>query len=137
MPTSYPLYKDLVRNWILNNIPSAATILDIGAGCGTYSDLIRGYGYKIDAVEIWKPYITQYDLKNKYNWVYEENVMNMPFNVLEAYYFYILGDVLEHLSVADAQWLLSYLRLKGKKFIVAADGMLFKIQFLTKSLYKG
>jgi hypothetical protein len=45
--------------------------------------------------------------------------MNMPFNVLEAYDFYILGDVLEHLSVDDAQWLLSYLRLKGKKFLVA------------------
>jgi len=119
MPTSYPLYKDSVRNWILNNFPYETRILDIGAGCGTYSDLIRGYGYKLDAVEIWEPYITKYDLKNKYSWVYERNVMNMPFNVLEAYDFYILGDVLEHLSVDDAQWLLSYLRLKGKKFLVA------------------
>jgi hypothetical protein len=119
MPTSYPLYKDSVRNWILNNFSYETRILDIGAGCGTYSDLIRGYGYKLDAVEIWEPYITKYDLKNKYSWVYERNVMNMPFNVLEAYDFYILGDVLEHLSVDDAQWLLSYLRLKGKKFLVA------------------
>jgi hypothetical protein len=119
MPTSYPLYKDSVRNWILNNFSYETRILDIGAGCGTYSDLIRGYGYKLDAVEIWEPYITKYDLKNKYSWVYERNVMNMPFNVLEAYDFYILGDVLEHLSVEDAQWLLSYLRLKGKKFLVA------------------
>ena len=119
MPTSYPLYKDSVRNWILNNFSYETRILDIGAGCGTYSDLIRGYGYKLDAIEIWEPYITKYDLKNKYNWVYERNVMNMPFNVLEAYDFYILGDVLEHLSVEDAQWLLSYLRLKGKKFLIA------------------
>jgi hypothetical protein len=119
MPTSYPLYKDSVRNWFLENVPFDCNILDIGAGCGTYSDLIRGYGYKLDAVEIWEPYITKYDLKNKYSWVYERNVMNMPFNVLEAYDFYILGDVLEHLSVEDAQWLLSYLRLKGKKFLVA------------------
>ena len=46
MPTSYPIYKDSVRNWFLQNVPLDTTILDIGAGCGTYSDLIRGYGYK-------------------------------------------------------------------------------------------
>ena len=119
MPTSYPLYKDSVRNWFLENVPFDCNILDIGAGCGTYSDLLRGYGYKMDAVEIWEPYITQYDLKNKYHWVYEENILNIPFNILEAYDLYILGDVLEHLSVEDAQWLLKYLRLKGKKFLVA------------------
>jgi len=129
MPTSYPLYKDSVRNWILNNFPYETRILDIGAGCGTYSDLIRGYGYKLDAVEIWEPYITKYDLKNKYSWVYERNVMNMPFNVLEAYDFYILGDVLEHLSVEDAQWLLSYLRLKGKKFLVAVPYQMFQDEY--------
>lgn len=119
MPHSYPLYKDSVRNWFLQNVPLDTTILDIGAGCGTYSDLIRGYGYKMDAVEIWEPYIKQYDLKNKYGWVYEENVLKMPLDVLGAYDFYILGDVLEHLSVEDAQWLLSFLRLKGKKFLIA------------------
>jgi hypothetical protein len=129
MPTSYPLYKDSVRNWILNNFSYETRILDIGAGCGTYSDLIRGYGYKLDAVEIWEPYITKYDLKNKYSWVYERNVMNMPFNVLEAYDFYILGDVLEHLSVDDAQWLLSFLRLKGKKFLVAVPYQMFQDEY--------
>ena len=119
MPTSYPIYKDSVRNWFLQNVPLDTTILDIGAGCGTYSDLIRGYGYKMDAVEIWEPYINQYGLKNKYGWVYEENVLKMPFDVLGAYDFYILGDVMEHLSVEDAQWLMSFLRLKGKQYLVA------------------
>ena len=95
MPTSYPIYKDSVRNWFLQNVPLDTTILDIGAGCGTYSDLLRGYGYKMDAVEIWEPYINQYGLKNKYGWVYEENVLKMPLDVLGAYDFYILGDVLE------------------------------------------
>ena len=119
MPTSYPLYKDSVRNWFLQNVPLDTTILDIGAGCGTYSDLIRGYGYKMDAVEIWEPYINQYGLKNKYGWVYEENVLKMPLDVLGAYDFYILGDVLEHLSVEDAQWLMNFLKIKGKQYLVA------------------
>lgn len=119
MPTSYPIYKDSVRNWFLQNVPLDTTILDIGAGCGTYSDLIRGYGYKMDAVEIWEPYIKQYDLKNKYGWVYEENVLKMPLDVLGAYDFYILGDVLEHMSVEDAQWLMNFLKIKGKQYLVA------------------
>ena len=114
MPTSYPIYKDSVRNWFLQNVPLDTLILDVGAGCGTYSDLLRGYGYKMDAVEIWEPYINQYGLKNKYGWVYEENVLKMPLDVLGAYDFYILGDVLEHLSVEDAQWLMNFLKIKGK-----------------------
>ena len=119
MPTSYPLYKDSVRNWFLQNVPLDTTILDIGAGCGTYSDLIRGYGYKMDAVEIWEPYIKQYGLKNKYGWVYEENVLKMPLDVLGAYDFYILGDVLEHLSVEDAEWLMKFLKFASKQYLVA------------------
>ena len=119
MPHSYPLYKDSVRNWFLQNVPLDTTILDIGAGCGTYSDLIRGYGYKMDAVEIWEPYITKYDLKNKYGWVYEDNILKMPFDMLGAYDFYILGDILEHLSVEDAQWLMNFLKIKGKQYLVA------------------
>lgn len=119
MPTSYPLYKDSVRNWFLQNVSTDARILDIGAGCGTYSDLLRGYGYKMDAVEIWEPYIKQYDLKSKYDWVYNEDILKIPLDILEYYDFYVMGDILEHTSIEDAQWLLSFLRLKGKKFIVA------------------
>ena len=119
MPTSYPLYKDSVRNWFLENVPFDTNILDIGAGCGTYSDLLRGYGYKMHAVEVWEPYIKQYDLNNKYSCVYEENILKMPFDLLDTYDFFILGDVLEHLSVEDAQWLMNFLKIKGKQYLVA------------------
>ena len=119
MPTSYPLYKDSVRNWFLQNVSLDTSILDIGAGCGTYSDLLRGYGYKMHAVEIWEPYIKQYDLNNKYSCVYEENILKMPFDLLDTYDFFILGDVLEHLSVEDAQWLMNFLKIKGKQYLVA------------------
>ena len=119
MPTSYPVYKDSVRNWVIENIPFDAKILDIGAGCGTYSDLLSGDGYKMDAVEIWEPYIIQYDLKNKYNVVYKENVFNMPLNALKGYDFYILGDVLEHFSVEDAKWFMNFLKSTGKQYLIA------------------
>jgi hypothetical protein len=119
MPTSYPLYKDSVRNWVLQNIPSDAKILDVGAGCGTYSDLLRGYGYKIDAVEIWKPYIDKYELKKKYGVVYHKNILAIDFVILDTYDFFILGDVLEHLTTEEAQYVMLFLKQNNKKYIVA------------------
>jgi hypothetical protein len=119
MPTSYPLYKDSVRNWFLQNVPLDTTILDIGAGCGTYSDLIRGYGYKMDAVEIWKPYIKQYGLKNKYGVVYNKNILAVDFVVLDKYDFFILGDVLEHLTIEEGKYLMLFLKQHKKQYLVA------------------
>jgi hypothetical protein len=119
MPTSYPLYKDSVRNWIIQNIPLDAKILDIGAGCGTYSDLIRGYGYKIDAVEIWEPYIDKYELKKKYGVVYNKNILEIDFVILNTYDFFILGDVLEHLTAEEGQSLMLFLKQNKKKYIVS------------------
>jgi len=119
MPTSYPLYKDSIRNWVLQNIPLDAKILDIGAGCGTYSDLLRGYGYKIDAVEIWKPYIDKYELKKKYDVVYHKNILAIDFVILDKYDFFILGDVLEHLTAEEGKSLILFLKQNNKKYIVA------------------
>ena len=119
MPTSYPLYKDSVRNWFLQNVPLDTTILDIGAGCGTYSDLIRGYGYKMDAVEIWEPYIDKYKLHKKYGVVYNENILAMDFVILDEYDFFILGDILEHLTLEEAQYLLLFLKQNKKQYLVA------------------
>lgn len=119
MPTSYPLYKDSVRNWFLQNVSTDTRIMDVGAGVGTYSDLLRGYGYKMDAIEIWEPYIEKYNLKDKYDKVWNWDIMNMPVSSYDDYDFFIMGDILEHLSADEAQWLLSSLRLKGKKFLVA------------------
>ena len=45
----------------------------------------------------------------------EENILNMPFDVLGAYDFYILGDVLEHLSVDYAQWLIDWSDLNNSQ----------------------
>ena len=119
MPTSYPLYKDSVRNWFLNHVPLDAKILDVGAGCGTYSDLLSGYGYKMDAVEIWKPYIKKYELNKKYGKVYNKNILAIDFVVLDTYDFFILGDVLEHLTAEEGQALMLFLKQNNKKYIVA------------------
>ena len=119
MPISFDFYKDVVKDWILQNISNDLYILDIGPGIGTYSDLIRSHGYKMDAVEIWQPYIDKYELKNKYDNVYNEDILNKTVEFIEQYDFFILGDVLEHLSVENGQNFIKLLQSKNKKYLIA------------------
>ena len=52
MPNSYTLFKQEIKQWFLENIPTSKRILDVGPGCGTYATLLHSIGYRIDAVEI-------------------------------------------------------------------------------------
>jgi predicted TPR repeat methyltransferase len=74
------------------------TVLDIGAGEGKYAALIMGRAL-VDAVEIWHENIVKYDLMQKYDTVFCEDARNFTdFN----YDLVIFGDVLEHMSEAEA-----------------------------------
>jgi 2-polyprenyl-3-methyl-5-hydroxy-6-metoxy-1,4-benzoquinol methylase len=85
--------------------------LDVGAGAGLYADIIhetfkdvplRGEEYSIDAVEAFPGYITRYNLMNKYNRVFLQDIRN-SFEVLDNDYDVIIcGDVLEHLTKDEA-----------------------------------
>lgn len=91
------------KDWIAQKILSLDidSILDVGAGQGTYSDLIKSYeiNSKIDAVEIWEPYINKFDLKSKYNNVFNSDIRSHDnFN----YDLIIFGDVLEHMTRDEA-----------------------------------
>ena len=99
MGTSHPES----RPWSLEKIISsdAKYILDIGAGSGTYSDALKNAGYNgfIDAVEIWKPYVDEFNLHKKYRNVYESDVRlfdNFDYDVV------IFGDILEHMTKDQA-----------------------------------
>lgn len=119
MPISFDFYKDVIRDWILYSIPRSSKILDIGPGIGTYSELVRSHGYKMDAVEIWQPYIDTYELNNKYDNVYNDDILNKSAEFIDQYDFFILGDVLEHLTIEDAQKFIELLQSKNKKYLVA------------------
>jgi hypothetical protein len=99
------------------------SFLDIGAGSGTYSDLYRHIyrdyfedrydgerkGVRWDAVEVWKPYIADFRLFEKYDNVYSADARTMfddggllgsamPCQWSVAF----LGDVLEHMTKEEA-----------------------------------
>jgi hypothetical protein len=92
------------KPWTIAKIKelNPSTVLDCGAGAGIYLDLIRkeiGSDVIVDAVEIWNPYIEQFDLYKRYNSLYNIDLREISnFN----YDLVILGDVLEHMTESDA-----------------------------------
>ena len=50
MPNSYSYFKSDIKQWFIDNIPTSERILDVGPGQGTYSELLRNLGYRMDAV---------------------------------------------------------------------------------------
>jgi hypothetical protein len=91
------------RHWILNKILeiNPETILDVGPGKGTYSDLIKDAPISpiIDGVEIWEPYVANYNLLSKYNKITIKDVREHDdFN----YDLVIFGDILEHMTKEDS-----------------------------------
>jgi hypothetical protein len=96
MGFSDPTNKPWTQEKIVELKPT--TVLDVGAGQGVYLDLIRqglGSGVIVNAVEVWQPYIDQFDLENRYDKLFAMDVRDLT-NF--AYDLVILGDVLEHMS---------------------------------------
>jgi hypothetical protein len=100
MGFSDPTNKPWTQEKIIELKPT--TVLDVGAGQGVYLDLIRqglGAGVIVNAVEVWQPYIDQFDLENRYDKLFAMDVRDLT-NF--AYDLVILGDVLEHMSEDSA-----------------------------------
>ena len=102
MPSSMPILREETIGYI-NSLPVDLKIIDVGAGCGTYADALPDR--IMDAVEIYEPYITKFKLLSKYNEVFNVNIRDFD---CKGYDLMIMGDVLEHLSVFDAQTYLDY-----------------------------
>ncbi len=120
MPTSYSFFKNEVKEHFLKNINVNTKILDVGPGCGTYGLLLKPEFIDIDSVEIWENYIDQYNLKHIYKNIYTENILTFDFS---NYDYLILGDILEHISLIDAQDLVKRICEKNKKCLIAVPYM--------------
>lgn len=117
MPRSHPEGRD----WAVERIAAttAPIIYDIGAGEGTYSDLAKGW--RTDAlwigVEIWQPYIEQFDLWRKYDIVAQTDARTLTFP--ETPFVLLAGDVLEHMTKPEAVTLLSAAKRSADAIMVS------------------
>lgn len=100
MPYSYGLFKEDVKQHMIDNFPSDLKILDVGCGSGTYCDLLRSEFPFIDGIEIFSEYIRDFNLTMKYRKVMIGDIRQFDYS---PYDYVIMGDILEHLSVDDAQ----------------------------------
>lgn len=116
MATSYKYYKENIRDYLKNKFPEDATVLDVGAGEGTYYNYLGDYFKKMDAVEVFKPNIVNYELEKKYHKVYHANIDGFEY---DFYDIIIFGDVIEHLEVKEAQEVLKYAYDRCEEMIVA------------------
>ena len=120
MGGSYSYFKEDVANYLKKNFKEHSTILDVGAGCGTYYEYLHDYFKNIDAVEVFRPNIEMYDLKSKYRNVYFSDIRDLEYS---NYDIIIFGDILEHLEVNEAQKVLNYALERCKEVIVAVPYM--------------
>ena len=116
MPKSYSLFKKEVGEYLTDIFLKDSLVLDIGPGEGAYYELLKN-NFTLDCVEIFNPYIQEFNLKQKYRVVYNKDIKDFEFN--EYYDLIILGDVLEHLTVLDAQIVLQRCELNSESILVA------------------
>ena len=99
---SYNLGKQEAVEWIRQNIPHNETILDVGACDGKWRYLLYDYPY-MDAVEIFEPNADS--IRHMYRNMYNGDILDYRY---EHYGLVIFGDMLEHMTVENAQKVLRY-----------------------------
>ena len=100
MPYSYGLFKDVVKDHFIKNVQKSVSILDVGAGCGTYSHLLKADFPNMDGIEIFPKYAEMFDLQSKYNKLIFGDILEFDF---DSYDYLIMGDVLEHMTFIQAK----------------------------------
>jgi 2-polyprenyl-3-methyl-5-hydroxy-6-metoxy-1,4-benzoquinol methylase len=121
MPYSKKAGKPNIVEWVAQlkseNKLHHKSVLDIGVGEGTYLNWLKHkYQSKQDwqlnagplaectwtGVEIWTPYIKEFDLTSKYETIINEDIRKIDYTKIGPFDVAIAGDVLEHMSKDDA-----------------------------------
>ena len=83
-----------------------SSLLDVGCGMGVYSEIIKNVfpdeTIEMHAVEPTEKYITEYNLKEKYDVVFNETIQDFTKKVEKIYDVILCSDVLEHLYLSEA-----------------------------------
>ena len=100
MPYSASENHEAVKAFVINN--EIETVLDVGVGSGTYSNLLREHVDAIYGVEAWEPYLNEFNLYDKYDELFVDDVRVIDTHELPWVDLVIFGDVLEHMSEEDS-----------------------------------
>ena len=108
-------------------------VLDVGAGMGTWYNCLSPHlpGAEWDAIEVWPEWIRRYNLTEKYDRVFRQDARTIDTAYLrlgDGYDLVIYGDVLEHMSVAEAQTVVHRLRGKVALLSIPMAGGLYEHQ---------
>lgn len=120
MPYSSEEGKQELKDFISqeNGIRS---ILDVGAGAGTYYDLLRDVTNDAhwDAIEVWEPYISRFNLSDKYNNIINKDAITLDWPSIGDYDIIIFGDVLEHMTTDDARSIIRKAIAQSKMVVIS------------------
>lgn len=117
MPYSDGQGKDTALVWYLQIQPG--TVVDIGAGAGTYARLMRPqHPGRWTAVEAWEPYAGRFDLVEHYDEIRITDARDVGPEAFAAD-LVIAGDVLEHMTHDEARKLIATVKAAAANFIVS------------------
>ena len=107
--------KHIIRQWLLDHEDDFKTVLDIGAGVGTYSLMGRMPSQHWTALEVFEPYVEMFNLENKYNEVIVEDARTHEY---KDYDLIIAADMIEHMEKEDAKTLIKKLIEHSKTLLI-------------------
>lgn len=119
MPHSDLDGKAWAVEWLWSYGGSVRTVLDVGAGAGTWLDAVKPWFLhsRWTAVEVHEPYVDRFSLTDRYDEVVVGDARTVPFRPHDVV---ILGDILEHLPILEALELLAKARDAARVCVVAS-----------------
>lgn len=99
MPYSSQECKPEILSWFSTRT-DIFKILDVGCGAATYPKLLGRGAYLWEGIEIWEPYVEQFELRKWYDKLHVAGFFDV-INKVSADCV-IFGDVLEHMERHDA-----------------------------------
>jgi SAM-dependent methyltransferase len=121
MPGSVSFGKQNVLEFLTENILYINRCLDIGTGTGIYSQLLRqsGNNCEIIGIEIFEPYISQFNLTEKYSQIINDDARLLDFDKLGKFDVVFAGDVLEHMYREEADTVIKKILAITHYFIIS------------------
>ena len=113
---SYSLFKREYKEHLISKFNNNIKILDVGCGSGGYFELLNDNFKNIDGIEIYPNYVQMFNLETKYKRLIIGDILKQ--DLIEWEYF-IMGDIIEHLSYEEAFQLIEKIHNSNKFMMIA------------------